>query len=391
MRSWLKGETALKRAVARIDIPGLTSLSQTDLSRQSILYLLSNVTVTTGSTAGFTSKAEDIKDTLPTAEEQAAALEEQLDLSSYDPTTDPLLTDLPQMLTDMGVDPLVQANILAAVGKKQFPLSLQYEMTGNVEVRTLGQLADSRANEHAQQFIYPTSIKKILFGKFGIAKGKKLSSNIEVAYFRDRESGELGDMIISSGRHRVTAIIALLQHLGVAKWRDQKVMVICKVVNSDPEFAQLIETANDSRKMPRAEVQVHGLTKSGVRTSTSDAFYETRFNASKTQLGHCFGKAVQFELAGFPQVSQDAIVSMSGSAWNKLFNHSAENRATLSNVILGPDEEALKMLARKIAADAMSFVQQAPNEFPDDKVHVGSPKLCAREIAKLLSIECPAF
>jgi hypothetical protein len=347
--------------------------------------------VLTTSGAGFDSSDED-NDALPTSEEQAAALNSQLDLASYDPTTDPLLTDLPQLIADKGgVDPLVQAAVLSAVGKKEFPLALQYEMTGNVEVRTLGELADSRANEHAQQFIYPTSIKKILFGKYGIAKGKKLSSNIEVTYFRDKENGGLRDMVISSGRHRVTAIIALLQFLGVKKWRDQKVMVICKVVNSDAEFAQLIETANDSRKMPRAETQVHGLTKSGVRTATPTEFYSTRFNAKAAQFGHCFAKAVQFELAGLPQASQDAIVSMVGSAWNKVYNVSKPNKEALAGVIMNADDTALKNAARMIAGDAMTYVQRAAQEFPDDKVHVGAPKVCAKELAKLLGVTAPTW
>lgn len=338
--------------------------------------------------AGFDPSQEDV---LPTAEEQAAALNSQLDLASYDPTTDPLLADLPQLIVDKGgVDPLVQASVLSAVGKKEFPLSLQYEMTGNVEVRTLGDLADSRANEHAQQFIYPTSIKKILFGKYGIAKGKKLSSNIEVTYFRDKENGGLRDMVISSGRHRVTAIIALLQFLGVKKWRDQKVMVICKVVNSDAEFAQLIETANDSRKMPRAEVQVHGLTKSGVRTATSTDFYATRFNAKAAQFGHCFAKAVQFELAGLPQASQDAIVSMVGSAWNKVYAIKT-NKEAMAGVILNTDDSALKTAARAVASDATTYAQRAVQDFPDDRVHVGAPKVCAQELAKLLGVTAPTW
>jgi len=330
-------------------------------------------------------------DDLPTPEEQAEVLSGQVGLTTYDPTTDPLLDGLPQMLADEGVDPLVQANVLSAVGKKEFPLSLQYEMTGNVEVRSLGELADSRANEKAQQFIYPTSLKKILFGKYGIAKGKKLSSNIEVTYFRDRESSDLINMVISSGRHRVTALIALLQFLGVKKWRDQKVMVIAKVVNSDAEFAQLIETANDSRKMPRAEIQVHGLTKSGVLTATSQAFYSTRFNAKKTQFSHCFGKAVQFELAGLPQAAQDAVVSMAGSAWNKVFNASKENKDAMSGVMLNADDSALKAAARIIASGHSTYTQQAATQFPDDKVHVGAPKVCALALADALNLTAPTF
>lgn len=347
------------------------------------------MTATTASNnaAGFDGDSDH--DALPSTEEQAAALELQLGLSSYDPSTDPLLADLPQLLTDKGVDPYVTANILSAVGKKSFPLHLQCEILGNAETRTLGELAASRASEHAQQFLYPTAIKKILFGKYGIAKGKKLSSSIEITYRRDRD-GTLTDPVITSGRHRVTAIIALLQHLGVKKWEDQKIMVVCKVVSSDSEFAQLIETANDSRKMPRAELQVHGLTRSGVRTATADEFYETRSRAAATQHGHCFAKAVQFELAGLPQTSQDAYVSLVGSAWNKVANVSA-NRMAMKGLIVGADPAPLQAAARYIASKVMVYGIEAEAMFPNDKVHIGAPKACAIDMANHLGLTAPTF
>lgn len=332
-------------------------------------------------------------DFTPSVEEQTAAIESQAVLTSYDPMTDPLLAEeLPQLIADKGgIDNLVQANVLSCVGKKEFPLALQYEQTGTVEIRTLGELADSRSNEHAQQFIYMSALKKILFGKFGIAKGKKLSSNIEVAYFRDKETTGLNNMVITSGRHRVTSIIAVLQAIGVKKWRDQKVQVIAKIVNSDAEFAQLIETANDSRKMPRAEIQVHGLTKSGVRTATAEEFYSTLQFAKKTQYGHCFGKAVQFELAGQPQPIQDSLVSMITSAWNKLYSLNAENRALLSEVLLGDNSQMLKSAARQIAANALTYAPKALVDFPDDRVNVSAPKVCAKAMASILGVTCPTF
>jgi hypothetical protein len=352
------------------------------------------VTIASTSGAGFNPEDDDNEiDNLPSTEEQAEALEVQLGLSSYDPSTDPLLAEeLPRLLAEKGVDPLVQANVLAAVGKKSFPLSLQYEILGTAEVRTLGDLAASRSNEHAQQFLYPTAIKKILFGKYGIAKGRKLSSNIEVTYRRDRETGEPTDMVITSGRHRVTAIIALLQFLGINKWADQKVMVICKVVDSDAAFAQLIETANDSRKMPRAELQVHGLTKSGVRTARPEEFYATRTNATASQYAHLFAKAVQFDMAGQPQVVQDSVVSMVGSAWNKVFNVCPENRTSMKLLISGAQQEQqLRDAARFIAENAMSFISDAPNQFPNDRVGVGAPKVCAIALAKQLKLTAPTY
>jgi hypothetical protein len=167
--------------------------------------------------------------------------------------------------------------------------------------------------------------------------------------------------------------------------------VIAKIVNSDAEFAQLIETANDSRNMPRAEIQVHGLTKSGVRTATAEEFYSTLQFAKKTQYGHCFGKAVQFELAGQPQPIQDSLVSMITSAWNKLYSLNAENRALLSEVLLGDNSQMLKSAARQIAANALTYAPKALVDFPDDRVNVSAPKVCAKAMASILGVTCPTF
>lgn len=334
-----------------------------------------------------------LDDALPTAEEQQAVEAQQAELVTYDPSVDSFLQgQIDEIFAGPrnNIDELAQAAILAAVGKKEFPLALQYEMYGNaVEVRTLGDLADSRSDEHAQQFIYPTSIRKILFGKYGIAKGRRLSSNIEICYRRNR-AGELSDFVITSGRHRVVSIIALLQKLGVKKWRDQKVQVVCKVVNSDAEFAQLIETANDSRKMPRAETQIHGLTKVGVRTSNFNEFYETRTYAKSAQLGHVFAKAVQFELVELPQVSQDSVVSMVGSAWNKVYAI-GENKDRMRELIIGDDPTPLRNAASRIASQAIQVIAEAPTVFPQERPITAAPKLCALKIAETLGVEAPSY
>ena len=83
-------------------------------------------------TIGFEPDIE--KDELPSPAEQAVALESQVELATYDPSFDPLLaTELPQLIADKGgIDPLVHASVLACVGKKEFPLALQYEQTGTV-------------------------------------------------------------------------------------------------------------------------------------------------------------------------------------------------------------------------------------------------------------------
>ena len=113
---------------------------------------------------------------------------------------------------------------------------------------SLGELAASAENETGIQYIYPKRVKHVLLGGHGIAKGFKLSNEIQVCYTRDL-AGELDPhFVISSGRHRLTAIILLLQHLGI-KWQKQRIMVATKVVADEREFKQVIMDANDARKM----------------------------------------------------------------------------------------------------------------------------------------------
>ena len=348
------------------------------------------MTASTSSAQGF-SPSEDENENLPSTDEQADALESQLGLASYDPSTDPLLVDLPQLFEAKGgIDPLIEANILSMVAKRQFPSAIQFEMSGG-EMRTLGELADSRANEHAQQFIYPEQIKKILWGSWGIAKGKKLSSNIEVTYFRDKEEG-LTNMVITSGRHRVTALIALLQFLGVTKWRDQKVQVVVKVVNSDTDFAQLIATANDSRKMSRSEMQVHNLSQRSIYTATPEEFFSTRIKAKKqADVVGCFVNAVRYELVGLPQRSQDALLSCISTGLGKVWKVSKENRNSILAVVVNENAELLKDAARVAAGNVVNYAAQSNELFPDDRTHIGATKVAALDLAKILNVDAPEF
>ena len=327
-----------------------------------------------------------------TQEEHAAAVDSQTELKTYDPSLDEVLSgQLVSMFAKherkFKTNEMAMAGIRAAAGTKNFPNTLQYESKTVPEVRTLGELAESRANEHAQQFLYVKSIDKILFGKYGLVKGKKLSSDIQICYRRGRD-GELKDFVITSGRHRVVSIIALLQHLGIQDWQSQKVQVTTKVVSSDPEFAQLIETANDSRRMPRAEQQVYGLTSRGVRTKDRSEFYETRTQATDSQLGHVFAKAVQFELEGMPQTTIDAFVSCVGSAWNKC-KSVGDNSKLMRAVIHNEDTALMQDAARKIAGSLPTYATRAVSEIPGKTVNTACSWLCAADIANVFGLQTP--
>ena len=212
--------------------------------------------------------------------------------ATYDPTGNAELDGLRQELNSRRWDESWIGMIRSAAGKKSFPMHLQFEPVDADKAYslTLGELAESAQNETSIQYIYPKRVKHVLLGGHGIAKSFKLSNEIQVCYTRDL-AGELNPrFVISSGRHRLTAIILLLQHLGI-KWEKQRIYVSTKVVTSEREFKQVIMDANDARKMKGAETRNHKLGARGVETHDSERFYATVRLARKPECPAAFAAA----------------------------------------------------------------------------------------------------
>ena len=196
----------------------------------------------------ITSTEEELIETAAANEMEASSFNSEGSELSYDPSGNSELDELRIALNSRRWDESWVAQIRNAAGKKSFPLHLQFEQVDQDKAFTLslGELAQSRGNEKSPQYIYPERVKHVLLGVHGICKGKKLSNEIQVCYRRDL-AGDLDPRFeITSGRHRLTAIILLLQHLGM-KWEKQRIMVSTKVVRTETEFKQLIMDATDSR------------------------------------------------------------------------------------------------------------------------------------------------
>jgi hypothetical protein len=350
------------------------------------------MTATFTSTAGAGFNPEDDNSALlPTAEAQAESLAQQVEGKSYDPMLNAELDDIRVLIAEKGIKG--ETRIREAANKKSFPLALQFEQIDQDKAFTLslGELAASRSNEKGQQFINPDDVKRVLYGVAGLAKDNKLSNEIQVCYSKDLAGDVDPRFVITSGRHRLTAIIMILQALGI-KWEKQRITVSTKIVNSDEEFAQLIRLANVSRHMSGAEVRNFKLDNKGVATSTAEAFYRTVRLSRRPECAAAFAAACNFEAEDKPLEFRNRLRQHAAGGYSKLINGTAEQRAAANDLIRGENREAdLRALAAATVADLVSTIDAAKLAFPDLYDHIRVPRQMAVYLAGKLGVTAPTF
>lgn len=346
--------------------------------------MTSSITTTSG--AGF-NLSEDETEASP----QPAVVAQAGDSKSYDPMLNPELDDLRVLIATKGIKG--ESRIREASNKKSFPLALQFEQVDQDKAftLTLGELADSRANEKGQQFINPDDVKRILYGPHGIAKDNKLCNEIQVCYRKDL-AGELDPrFVISSGRNRLTGIIMILQALGI-RWEKQRVTVCTKVVNSDTEYAQLIRLANVSRHMSGAEIRNFKLDNKGVLTNTQDAFYRTVRLARKPECPAAFAAACHFEAEDKPLEFRNKLRAYAAGGYAKLVNGNAQQRDVAVHLIREENnEEKLRELAKATVDDLISTIEAAKLAYPSLYDHIRVPRQMAVYLAGKLGVTAPTF
>ena len=320
---------------------------------------------------------------------------------SYDPAGNAELDDIRLRLNSKPLDEKWVSAIRGAAGKKHFPLELQFEVAdmNKAVTFTLGELAASAAHEKAVQYIYPKRVEHVLYGPHGIAKGNKLSNDIQVCWMRGLD-GELETTpCITSGRHRLTAIIMLLQHLGI-NWEKQRIMVSTKVVSTDAEFAQLIFDNNDSRKMNQAEKRNHKLGALGINTANEDSFYTDPANSvrrARTNVAaQAFGAACRFRATDKPQAYQDRLYQYAAGAYAKVRDASKENKAVLRDLIQmpnGTDDEVLRLknAAQFVSDNLLASIAKGRELFPLGHECHAAPKGLALLLAEHLGVTAPDF
>ena len=320
---------------------------------------------------------------------------------NYDPAENHELDEVRLRLNSKPLNEKWVSAIRGAANKKQFPLELQFEVAdmNKAITFTLGDLAASAAHEKAVQYIYPKRVEHVLFGPHGIAKGNKLSNDIQICWMRGLD-GELETTpCITSGRHRLTAIIMLLQHLGI-NWQRQRIMVSTKVVNDDSEFAQLIYDNNDSRKMNQGEKRNHKLGALGINTANEDAFYNdpaTSVRHARTNVtAQAFGAACRFRATDKPQAYQDRLYQYAAGAYSKVRDASKENKAVMRDLIQmpnGTDEEVLRLknAAQFVSDNLLASIAKGRELFPLAYECHAAPKGLALLLAEHLSVTAPVF
>ena len=319
--------------------------------------------------------------------------------ATYDPTTNADLDEIRELLQIKPPKESWMASIKAASGKKSFPAHLQFESAGESVYYTLGDLAATAAHEKATQYIYPERVKHVLYGPHGLARGHKLSNDIQLCWRREIDGSLEGQPCITSGRHRLTAIILMLQELGIP-WEKQKICVSTKVVNTDQEFAQLIFDNNDSRKMKTAEKRNHKLGALGINTASEDSFYNDPQNsvrrARSAVIPAAFAAGCRFRAEDKPQAYQDKLYTYINSAVGHLYRHSADNRAFLRDLINGRTEETsdLQKLRNSCAFAAdnlIAGIDKGRELFPVRYENIAAPRGLTILLAEYWGIEAPTW
>lgn len=329
-------------------------------------------------------------------------LPQYVSTNSYDPSSNTELDEVRLRLNSKPLDEKWVSAIRGAAGKKHFPLELQFEVAdmSKAVTFTLGELAATATHEKAIQYIYPKRVEHVLFGPHGIARGYKLSNDIQICWRRNPYTGETeATPCITSGRHRLSAIILLLQHLGI-NWEKQRIMVSTKVVSSDPEFAQLIFDNNDSRKMNQAEKRNHKLGALGINTANEEAFYNhpqesVRFSRANV-CPQAFAAACRFKAEDKPQAYQDRLYQYAAGAYSKVRDASKDNKSFMQDLIQNKavDEAVtlrLQNAAQYVADNLLTAIAKGRELFPLAYECHAAPKGLALILADHLGIEKPDF
>lgn len=334
---------------------------------------------------------ETVNETTATPVVEPVTTEETTEGLSYDPILNPELDDLRVMIAEKGVKG--ESRIREAANKRSFPLALQFEQVDQDKAftLTLGELAASRSNEKGQQFVNPNDVKRVLYGVAGIAKDNKLSNEIQVCYRRNLAGDLDPNFVITSGRHRLTAIIMILQALGI-KWEKQRITVSTKVVNSDEEYAQLIRLANVSRKMSSAEVRNFKLDNKGVITADVDDFYRTVRLSRRPECAAAFAAACNFEAEDKPLEFRNRLRAYAAGGYTKLVNGTTEQREAAVGLIRNEGNETrLRDLAKQTVADLVATIESAKLAHPDLYDHIRVPRQMSVYLAGKLGVAAPDF
>ena len=249
------------------------------------------------------------------------------------------------------------------------PDYIQFPSASEAELMTLGDLFNTAKNEYNEQFIDSRALRKVLFGRYGIAKATlkgvdhcRLGLPIQVCYRRPQYTTQLTMPVISSGRHRLLALQALLIAAGCDddQIKSTQVRVSTIVVQNDEQFSQLMENNNTSRNQSTHELKVHSLSGKGINTADLETLLEFTYRANDaTTQADFFAQAVSLATRG----GSDAgfAFNVAKRAWGLVKATNKDNKVWVKE--LYSNSENVASLAEAVAK-AIPSAQKAANDDP---------------------------
>jgi hypothetical protein len=315
--------------------------------------------------------------------------------SSYDirqlPFGDSLITEVQSAMSEdyrSSLRQVAQTNTL-----NQF---LQFPSATEDELMTLGELRKTGVNENAEQFVDAKALRKVLFGRHGIAKSSRggqdharLALPIQVAYTRYPYTEELTAPVISSGRHRLLALLALMYAAGVedSVVDGLKVRITTVVVSDHPQFSQLMENNNSSRTQSTHELKVHSLSGKGIPTNDVEALLE--FNYRATDAGTQKEMLSQL-ISLYARGHSDATFAfdVAGVAWTALKKANPEKQWVKN---LFADADVLARVTEQAAKSIADLTATAQDDPLATDIKQPVARGLSKVIARALSLTEPKF
>lgn len=293
-----------------------------------------------------------------------------------------------------------KASLRQVVATGALPDYLQLPNAGDAELMTIGDLAATGRNEDAEQFIDQKALRKVLIGRYGIARATikgveacKLGLPIQICYRRPPYTENLLAPVISSGRHRLLAIQALLLAAGIsdAEVRATKVRVVTVVVQDDRQFSQLMENNNTSRNQSAHELKVHNLSSYGIPTNDLESLLEFSHKATTVALkADFFGQAVALAVRG--KGDPNFAFTVGKTAWN-LVRKSVKSAGDEPKYIdeLFDGSRDLGALAERLASAIPAAVEDAQRNELVRSISTPVSRTLATKLAREVEVAAPEF
>jgi hypothetical protein len=268
-----------------------------------------------------------------------------------------------------------------------------------IELMTIRELAETMRNEHSAQFIDKKALHKVLFGPYGIVKAssgpaRRLAIPIQVTYTKGEFDPVPHKPIITSGRHRLLALLILLGACGLTEEEIDAVpvRVTTCVVRDEKDFAMIMETNNSSRRQSSQELSVHKLSSFSVTTNDLEELLDNAASvAGKTsQHAAVFAQAVALQTDA--PIERTLVWAAVKGAYVAVKGADKENRKPLADLFLPVSREDLSEVTQGVAEE----VGDAFDEALRDSLTQADAKRLLKEklahvIAKLVKVAEPVF